>query len=77
LSIVDKWAKEGEIRLLRKETDGGYSVSYVKDLPDTIWKDFVGALATARLKIRVFVDPELSDGQRKVVGERSRAFFAG
>jgi HD superfamily phosphohydrolase len=77
LSIVDKWAKEGEIRLLQKEANGEYSVSYVKDLPGTIWKDFVGALARARLKIRVFVDPDLSDAQREVVRERSRAFFAG
>jgi HD superfamily phosphohydrolase len=77
LSIVDKWAKEGEIRLLRKEANGGYAVSYVKDLPDTIWKDFVGALARARLRIRVYGDPELSDEQRRIIRGRCEAFFDG
>jgi hypothetical protein len=73
-SIVDKWAKEGEIRLLM-ENDGRYSVSYVKDVPNTIWKQFVIALARARLKIRVFVDPELSREQKARVREQSLSYF--
>jgi HD superfamily phosphohydrolase len=77
LSIVDKWAKEGEIRLLKEDPDGGYSVSYVKDLPNTIWKNFVGALAGARLKVRVFAHPDLSDQQRKHIRDVSVAFFNG
>jgi HD superfamily phosphohydrolase len=77
LSIVDKWAKEGEIRLLKKSPDGKYSVSYVKDLPNTIWKSFVGALAGARLKVRVFAHPSLSEEQRQRVREESVTFFKG
>jgi HD superfamily phosphohydrolase/uncharacterized protein YjeT (DUF2065 family) len=75
LSIVDKWAKEGEIRLLKKEPEGKYSVAYVKDIPSTIWKDFVVALARARLKIRIFVDPDLSTEQRERVCALSESFF--
>ncbi len=76
LSIIEKWAKEGEIRLLKKDAGEGYSVPYVRDLPNTIWKDFVVALARARLKIRVFVDPELTADQKAVVLEESGTFFS-
>lgn len=74
LSIINKWAKEGEIRLVKEVGDGKYAVAYVKDLPNTIWKGFVATLARARLKIRIFVDPELSD-QRTSFRNLSEKFF--
>ena len=75
LSIVDKWAKEGEIRLLKRQPSGKHGVFYVKDIPETIWKNFVVALARARLKVRVFVDPDLSREQQERVCGFSETFF--
>jgi hypothetical protein len=63
-SIVDNWQKEGEIRILLGNESSGYHVDHIGNI-STVLKDFTPALARARLMLRVFVDPDLTDERRQ------------
>jgi HD superfamily phosphohydrolase len=72
-SIVDNWQKESEIRIL--EPDGsGYKVDHVHRISKVL-KDFTPILATARLTLRVFVDPDLSKHQKDQLKTEVRNLF--
>jgi len=63
-SIVDNWQKEGEIRILRQNGAGGYTVDHVADISKVL-RDFTRTLARARLTLRVFVDPNLTNQHKE------------
>jgi HD superfamily phosphohydrolase len=75
-SIVRNWLKEGEIRILTRQGSDGYTVEYCKDV-SSVLSSLVRTLARARLKIRVFVAPDVTLEQEKKAAEEALKFFAG
>jgi HD superfamily phosphohydrolase len=73
-SIIYNWMKEGEIRILQRGEGGGYTVNYIKDV-SYIQRDFVRTLTRARLKIRVFVAPEVSPEHERIISEEADGFL--
>ncbi len=73
-SIVENWMKEGRIRVLQRAKEGGYTVEMVRDI-SSILGDFVSALTRARLKVRVFVDPDLGTEDESLVTREASSIF--
>ncbi len=73
-SILDNWSKEGEIRILLPELEGGYKVDHVYRI-SRVLKHFIPALARARLTLRIFVDPALSTPQKDRLLMEARNLF--